>query len=144
MDAKTKELIDGLNEDLANEYGAVIMYNHYASVVEGLYRQVLKPFFESEVPDELQHAQYLAEKIKILGGTPTTQPVEVSNPSTVKEMLENARQSEIDTIKRYKERLKLAEELGMVELQVKMEDMIADETGHMEDMERLLQDARLE
>ena len=39
MDAKMKELIDGLNEDLANEYASVIMYTNYAAVVTGMYRQ---------------------------------------------------------------------------------------------------------
>ncbi|NQD68962.1 ferritin-like domain-containing protein, partial [Bacillus haikouensis] len=77
MDSKKKELIDGLNEDLANEYAAVILYTTYAAVVSGLYRQVLKPFFEEEIPDEQGHALYLAEKIKTLGGDPTTTPAPV-------------------------------------------------------------------
>ncbi len=45
MDAKLQELIDGLNEDLSNEYAAVIQYTYSASVVSGLYRSALKPFF---------------------------------------------------------------------------------------------------
>ncbi|SDI52160.1 ferritin-like domain-containing protein [Alteribacillus bidgolensis] len=144
MDAKMKELIDGLNEDLANEYAAVIMYNNYAAVVSGLYRQVLKPFFEGEIADEQGHALYLAEKIKTLGGTPTTQPADVKQTEDVKEMLQNARQSEKDTIERYKTRAKQADELGLIELQIKLEDLIADETGHMEEMERLLADPRMQ
>ncbi|SDH42405.1 bacterioferritin [Alteribacillus persepolensis] len=144
MDAKMQALIDGLNEDLANEYGSVIMYNNYAAVVSGLYRQVLKPFFEGEIGDEQGHALYLAEKIKTLGGTPTTKAVEIQQTHDVKQMLENARQAEKDTIKRYTERAKQAEELGLVELQIKLEDLIADETGHMEEMERLLNDPRLQ
>ena len=40
------------------------MYNHNAATVSGIYRQVLKPFFESEISDEQGHALYLAEKIK--------------------------------------------------------------------------------
>lgn len=74
MSHDVKELIEGLNEDLAGEYSAIIMYNHNAATVSGIYRQVLKPFFESEISDEQGHALYLAEKIKTLGGTPTTHP----------------------------------------------------------------------
>ena len=70
MSHDVKELIEGLNEDLAGEYAAIIMYNHNAATVSGIYRQVLKPFFESEISDEQGHALYLAEKIKTLGGTP--------------------------------------------------------------------------
>ena len=36
--SNNKELIDGLNEDLAAEYQAVIMYRTYASLVSGPWR----------------------------------------------------------------------------------------------------------
>ncbi|WP_433746514.1 ferritin-like domain-containing protein [Falsibacillus pallidus] len=142
MDQKMKELIDGLNEDLANEYAASIMYTYNAAVVSGLYRQTLKPFFESEISDEQGHALYLAEKIKTLGGSPTTKPAEVKQLTDVQEMLEEAHRAEKDTIERYEKRKKQAEELGLTELTVKLDDMIADETGHMEEIGRILSDAR--
>ncbi|MCP3738411.1 ferritin-like domain-containing protein [Rossellomorea sp. BNER] len=140
MDAKVNELLEGLNEDLANEYSAQIMYTTYAAVVSGLHRQVLKPFFESEVADEQGHALYLAEKIKTLGGTPTTTPAPVKQTDDVKTMLQEARQAEKETIDRYKIRKKQAEELGYTELVVKLEDLIADETHHMEELDRILMD----
>ncbi|MGE6755820.1 ferritin-like domain-containing protein [Rossellomorea sp. NPDC071047] len=139
-EAKLKELIDGLNEDLANEYAAVILYTNYAAVVSGLYRQILKPFFEEEIPDEQGHALYLAEKIKTLGGDPTTTPAAVKQTDNVKEMLEEGRKAEADTIERYKVRKEQAEELGLVELSIKLDDMIADETHHLEEFDRLLKD----
>ncbi|WP_085506899.1 ferritin-like domain-containing protein [Thalassobacillus devorans] len=143
MDENMKELIDGLNEDLAHEYAASIMYTYNAATVDGLYYSVLKPFFEGEIADEQGHALYLSEKIKILGGTPTTTPAEVKQLTNVKDMLEEARKSEEDTINRYEKRKQQADELGLTELVVKLEDMIADETQHMEEMERLLADPRL-
>ena len=72
-----QDLIDGLNEDLAAEYQAVIMYRSYASLVSGPNRPELRAFFESEIPDELGHAAFLADKIVALGGAPTTRPAEV-------------------------------------------------------------------
>ncbi|GGC73978.1 bacterioferritin [Thalassobacillus devorans] len=143
MDQNMKELIEGLNEDLAHEYAASIMYTYNAATVDGLYYSVLKPFFEGEIADEQGHALYLSEKIKILGGTPTTTPAEVKQLTNVKDMLEEARKSEEDTINRYEKRKQQADELGLTELVVKLEDMIADETQHMEEMERLLADPRL-
>ncbi len=136
------ELIEGLNEDLANEYAASIMYTNNAAVVSGLYRQTLKPFFEAEISDEQGHALYLAEKIKILGGTPTTKPAEVKQHFDVKAMLEEARQAEKNTILRYETRKQQAADLGHTELVVKLEDMIADETHHMEELDRILADAK--
>lgn len=101
MDAKLQELIDGLNEDLSNEYAAVIQYTYSASVVSGLYRSALKPFFESEITDELGHALYLSEKIKSLGGTPTTTAASIPQPTQVADLLKASLQSETDTIERY-------------------------------------------
>ncbi|TLS38066.1 ferritin-like domain-containing protein [Pseudalkalibacillus caeni] len=144
MEQNMKELIDGLNEDLANEYAATIMYTNYAAVVSGLYRQTLKPFFESEIADEQGHALYLAEKIKTLGGTPTTAPAEVKQLTDVKEMLEEVHRAEKDTIERYEKRKKQADELGLTELVVTIEDMITDETGHMEETARILSDPRFQ
>ena len=143
MDQNLQKLIDGLNDDLAHEYAAVIMYTYNAAVVSGMYRQVLKPFFQEESTDEIGHALYLSEKIKTLGGTPTTTPAKVKQLTDVKEMLEEALQNEKDTIERYEERKKQAEELGYTELVVTLEDFIADETGHKEEMQRLLEDPRL-
>lgn len=143
MDQKMQELIDGLNEDLSNEYAAIIMYTYNASVVSGLFRSVLKPFFESEVADESTHALYLSEKIKTLGGTPTTTPAKVEQVTEVRDLLEQAQQAEIETIERYEKRKKQADELNLTELVVKLEDFITDETGHKEEIGRLLQDSRL-
>ncbi len=142
MENKLSELIEGLNEDLANEYAAVIMYTNYAAVVSGLYRQTLKPFFESEITDELDHALYLAEKIKVLGGTPTIKPAEVRQHTNVLGMLEEASKAEKSTIERYELRKKQAEKLGHTELVIKLDDMIADETNHMEEIGRILSDTR--
>ncbi|MBO1004694.1 ferritin-like domain-containing protein [Pseudogracilibacillus auburnensis] len=137
-----EQLIEGLNVDLANEYGAAIQYTYSASVVSGLYRSALKPFFEEEISDELGHALYLSEKIKSLGGIPTTESAKVPQPTDVKGLLDAVLKSETDTIERYEERKNQAEELGLTELVVQLEDMIADETRHKEEVERLLLDPR--
>nr|WP_073200398.1 ferritin-like domain-containing protein [Gracilibacillus kekensis] len=137
---KLQALLDGLNEDLANEYAATIMYTYHASVVSGLYRSSLKPFFEDEINDEIGHALYLSDKIKTLGGTPTTTPATVEQLTDVKEMLEATFKAEKETIERYEVRKQQADELGFTELVVQLEDMIADETKHKEETQRLLAD----
>lgn len=142
MDQKLQKLIDGLNVDLAHEYGAAIQYTYSASVVSGIYRSALKPFFESEISDEMGHALYLSEKIAALGGTPTTESAEVEQPAELKALLEATLKAETATIERYEQRRKQAEELGYTELVVKLEDLIADETTHKEEVARLLQDPR--
>lgn len=132
------KLIEGLNEDLAHEYNAVISYLLFSKMVHGHARLELGPFFEAEIADELLHAQFLAQKIVALGGTPTTEPAPVKLPKDNRGMIEAALQAEKDTIVRYTERIRQAEEAGELGLKVDLEGLVSDETGHKEDLERIL------
>lgn len=137
MDSKD-DLIKGLNEDLAWEFNAIITYRLFASMCSGPWRQEVRQFFESEIPDELGHAQYLADKIVALGGTPTGEPAPVELTMDNRKMFEITLKAERDTVKRYEERVKQAEALGMTGLKVRLEDIIVDETHHAEEIERIL------
>lgn len=135
----TKEaLIKGLNEDLAHEYQAILMYNSYAAMATGIHRPLLKGFFEGEIPEELQHAQFLADKITALGGKPTTKPAELKLAEMPREMLQQVLEAETETIDRYVERMKQAEEYGDYGLANNLHDIISDETSHKEETEKLL------
>jgi bacterioferritin len=133
-----KELIAGLNEDLSWEFNAIISYRLFASLCSGPYRPELRQFFEAEIPDELGHATFLADKIVALGGTPITAPAPVEITTDNRRMLEIALQSERDTVRRYKTRAQQAEAMGEVALKVRLEDIIVDETHHAEEIDRIL------
>lgn len=133
-----EEFLKGLNIDLANEYSAVIMYRTYASQVQGQWRMELRAFFEQEIPDELGHAQILADKITALGGTLTTVPAPVKPANDAKEMLRNALEAEIETIGRYVLRRKQAETLGHYGLAVEFDDLIRDESTHRDEIQLVL------
>jgi bacterioferritin len=137
-----KDLIDGLNEDLAAEYQAVVMYRTYAALVTGPYRQELRAFFESEIPDELGHAAFLADKIVALGGTPGVSVAPVPMAKGNREMLENALQAEVDTIERYTRRIQQAEALGEIGIKVQLENLVVDESEHRDSIRRMLVDWR--
>jgi bacterioferritin len=134
------KLINRLNEDLANEFAAMIQYITYAAQVTGPYRPQLVDFFLKEVPDEQGHAQFLANKIVSLGGVPTTTPAPVASVETNKELLEAVLQAERKAVAGYEQRAKEAEAAGEKGLQVQLEDMVRDETGHAEEVERILRD----
>ena len=133
-----EEFLKGLNIDLANEYSAVILYRTYASQVQGQWRMELRAFFEQEIPDELGHAQILADKITALGGTLTTVPAPVKPAKDAKEMLRNALEAEIETIGRYVLRRKQAEALGHYGLAVEFDDLIRDESTHRDEIQLVL------
>ncbi|MFO7588088.1 MAG: ferritin-like domain-containing protein [Gemmatimonadota bacterium] len=138
MDRKT--LITNLNEDLAGELGAIIQYITYAAKATGPYRPQLTSFFLAEVTDEQGHAQFLANKIVALGGEPTTTPREVPAAGSNHEMLEAVLEAERRAVRDYTERAKQADAFGDKGLAVQLEDIVADESGHSEETERILRD----
>ncbi len=133
-----EELIELLNGDLSREYQAIITYIQYAASVTGPYRTELKNFFASEVPDETMHAQYLADKIAAMGGVPTVAPEAVPQETDVKKMLENIVEAETTARNNYSARAKQADELGEVGLANHLEDMADDESGHLDETEKIL------
>lgn len=133
-----QSLIDGLNEDLAHEYQAIISYLLYSRLVTGPLRPELSSFLESEIEDELEHAKFLSHKIVALGGEPTSRPAAVQLSEDNREMLELSLRSERETIERYTRRIEQVEEAGELGLRVDLENILAEETKHMEDLERIL------
>jgi bacterioferritin len=132
------ELLEGLNEDLRGEFQAVIMYRLYASMVQGPYRQELRNFFAAEIPEELTHAQLLADKIAALGGIPAAVPSPVTVVSDAKAMLEVALKAEVETIDRYVRRRAQAEQAKEYGLATELDTVIADETNHRDELRQML------
>jgi len=131
-------LIEGLNEDLAGELGTIIRYNYQAGLADGLIGEQLREMFRSELKDELGHAAYLTDVIVDLGGEPTTDPTPFDKPESLAAMLQLDLELELADVERYTRHAQMAEELGEVELKLKLEDMAADESRHARRIERIL------
>ncbi len=137
-DKGRQALIDGLNVDLQGEFQAVIMYRLYASMVQGPYRQELRTFFANEIPEELMHAQILADKISAMGGTPASTAAKVPVVKEAKQMLQEALKAETETIERYTKRREQAEQAGEVGLAAQFDDILMDETHHRDELQQML------
>jgi bacterioferritin len=133
-----QDLIKALNADLAGEYQAILMYVTYAAAVTGPHRPMLKQFFAAEIPEELAHAQFLAEKVASLGGQPVTEPRSVPAAKDARQMLENVLAAEKQAIADYKQRAEQAAELGDKGLSTHLETIVEDETEHYEETEKIL------
>jgi bacterioferritin len=131
-------LIAGLNHDLAGEYQAILMYIHYSATLTGPFRRELRALFQAEVTDEQGHAQFLSDKIAALGGEPTTDPRPVPHVSQPRQMLDCALTAEKQAIADYTTRIGQAEACGELGLKVALENQLADETRHKEEIERII------
>ena len=137
MQANT-DLIRGLNEDLAAEWATIMRYTFQSAKALGLRGAELRDILAKDIPDELGHARYLTDVISDLGGDPTTQPRDWEKVTELKPMLELDLRMELGDVENYTRHSKLAEELGLTELKVKLEEMAADESRHARELNRIL------
>lgn len=135
----TKEdLIKALNEDLAAEWGTVMRYTYQSAKAFGLIGVELREMFEEEIQDELGHAAFLTDVIVDLGGEPTTTPMEFGKPDDLKAMMELDLKMEEQDIANYTKHADMAGELGFPELEMRLEEMAADEAGHARELRRII------
>lgn len=132
------QLIEHLNEDLAGELQAIAMYIQYSALLQGPYRKELRALFQAEIPDEQRHAQFLSDKIAVLGGTPTTTARPVPQANHAADMLRHVFDAEQQAIADYAERAQEAENCGELGLKVELENIVVDETNHRDEVEQIL------
>ena len=133
-----ENLVSSLNEDLSAELGTIIRYNYQAGKSYGLLGNELREMFENEIKDELGHARFLTDLILDLEGEPVTTPKEFEKPAGLKEMLELDLKMEEEDVQNYLKHSREAEEIGNIELKMKLEELAADEAGHARQLRRLL------
>ncbi len=130
-------LIEGLNEDMNLELEAVLRYLYHASTATGLLGHELRELLKADIPGELNHAIFLADKIAALGGELQIQVQMPKKVKTAKQMMEIDIEAERRSIANYMERIKQAEEFGDRGLAIRLEDILSEETDHAEELERL-------
>lgn len=134
----TDNLINGLNEDLSAELGTIIRYNYQAGKSTGFMGTEMRKMFSGELKDEMRHARFLTDVISDMGGEPVTKPKNFEKPDSIKDMLELDLMMEEKDVKNYRKHSSQAEELGLMELKVKLEEIAADEASHARKIRRIL------
>lgn len=133
-----EELIEGLNEQLNREVSTFLRYMLQAASITGASNEPVREMYLEEVTDEMGHAQYLANQIVSLGGTPSLDPDLSPPPTDVQTMLERDAEAEVEDVKHYTRLAGLAADEGLMALKLAMEDQAADEDAHRQEMRRLL------
>ena len=133
-----ESIINGLNEDLAREYKAIIQYVVFSSTLKGAEYGNIAGQLEKHASDELEHALKIAKQIDYLGGTPTMKSEEAQSSENPKEMLEIDLRAEQETVKNYRERIRQAEQAGEYALSEILRAIIAQEQDHEIDLKDAL------
>ena len=133
-----QQIIDGLNEDLAREYQAIIQYVVFSSTLKGPEYGDIAEELKLHASEELEHALEVAKQIDYLGGNPTVKGKEAGYSEDSKRMLEIDLKSEQETIINYRERIRQAESAGEYALSEKLRGIIAQEQDHEIDLKDAL------
>jgi bacterioferritin len=137
-DRKTQKLLDGLQQDLSREVQAVLQYTYHSALILGPRALNVREYLRKQAEDELRHVSYLADQIVNLGGNPKLTSSKFSETKDMKQMLENDLDLERDAVREYREHAKQADLSGEWGLKVRLEEMMAEETEHMRELERIL------
>ena len=132
-----EELINGLNEDLDLELEGLLRGVYHAAAGRGMLGHELRELLKKELPSELDHATFLADKIVALGGEVRIRPSLPAELGAARELLQENIAGERKIISNYAKRIDQASEFGDKGLVIRLENMLASETDHLEQLERL-------
>ncbi|HEU5330218.1 MAG: ferritin-like domain-containing protein [Thermomicrobiales bacterium] len=127
-------LIQGLQDDLAREYKAIIQYVIYSQKLDRAQYQQIAAELEKHAHEELDHAIQLSKQLDYFGEYPVHQPKEVQVSEKNEDMLWFDLHAEDDTVRNYRERIKQAEGLGEYALAEVLRGIVAQEQDHQIDL----------
>lgn len=133
------KIIAALNEGLKAELTAINQYFLHGEMCQNWGYDRLYERTKKESIDEMKHAEKLIERILFLEGTPNMSelfPIKVGG--NVKAQLENDLSLELDAIARYNAQIRLCTELGDNTTRELIEELLADEEGHVDFIEAQL------
>ena len=132
-----EDLINGLNEDLNLELETLLRSVYHAAAGRGMLGHELRELLKKELPGELDHATFLADKIVALGGEVRIRPAMPAEFGAARELLQQNIAAERKIIGNYARRIDQAAEFGDKGLAIRLENMLSAETDHLEQLERL-------
>ncbi|MGO1750348.1 MAG: ferritin-like domain-containing protein [Marinobacter sp.] len=144
--ADRENVINLLNAALATEIVCTLRYKRHYYMADGLSASVAKAEFLEHAQQEQQHADWLAERIVQLGGAPNFSPegllsrshAEYTEGDSLREMIKEDLIAERIAVDSYRE---IATYLGDKDPTSRrlMEDILAQEEEHADDMAGLLE-----
>jgi bacterioferritin len=129
-----EQLIQGLQQDLAREYKAIIQYVIFSQKLDTARFQNIAGELEKHAHEELDHALAIARQIDYFGAYPVHAPAPVQVSEDNEEMLWADLRAEDDTIENYRQRIRQAEELGEFALAEVLQELIKEEQDHQIDL----------
>jgi bacterioferritin len=129
-----EKLIELLNQDLAREYQALIAYVVYSQVLKGAKYMTIAKELEKHAKEELDHALKISKQIDYLGGMPTVTAELVQTSDEAEDMLRFDLDSENQTVRNYRDRVRQCEALGEYAMAEVIRQILVQEQEHQIDL----------
>lgn len=127
------QLIDELNNRLAEELGAINQYFVHAEMCEDWGYTPLQDEIKQRSIQEMRHAEQLIERILFLEGRPIVSNLsKITIGKQVEEMHKYDTAAETDAIKKYNDTIKLAAEVGDNGTKALLEQILKEEEEHLD------------
>lgn len=133
-----KELIDGLNRALEMDLRAIVQYMWQYVMARGEERESVRKVFRKIALQEMNHAESFAERIKYLGGVPTTSPADITVGATLREMVELDFEAEHESIEQCKRVIAMAVRENDPVTKVLVEKILSETEEHADSYRKLL------
>ena len=125
-----EQLVQGLQEDIAREYKAIIQYIIFSQKLDGARYMEIARILEGHAHEELNHAIAVAKQLDYFGAYPVHEPDPVIVSEDNDEMLWADLAAEDETVANYRERIIQAQALGEFALAEILQEIIKDEQDH--------------
>jgi bacterioferritin len=134
-----QKVLAQLNKILEQELAGVVRYTHYSFMVHGFGRIPIVSWLRSQADESMLHAHEAGELITQLGGEPSLGIGELLGTVThdTGKILEESLQHEKAAIAVYEGLLELVRDRSVM-LEEYASRMVADETRHVGDVEKML------
>lgn len=129
--------VEALNGDLSTEYQSIVQYINHISTISGAELLSIVDELKAHLPQELNHAQILAEQIAFLGGTPATKVPDVE-AAEGHDALEADLRLEQNQLERYRNRFSEAMDLGLPDVAEALRPLLEQTQEHVRDLQAAL------
>jgi bacterioferritin len=133
-----EELIAALNEDLSSELQSIAQYVQHVAMISGAEYTSTVDELKVHITQEVAHASTLAEQVAFLGGTPETTARPVPPFSDSKGALESDLALEVEQLDRYRDRVRQANDLGLVDVAEALRPLLTETQEHVRDLQSAL------
>jgi bacterioferritin len=128
------QLIQGLQDDIAREYKAIIQYIIFSQKLDTARFMNIADQLAQHAHQELDHALAIARQLDYFGEYPVHEPKPIDVSEDNEGMLRLDLQAEDDTIRNYRDRIRQADALGEYALGEVLRGIVEQEQDHQIDL----------